>query len=93
MFAYEWDERKRQQTLRERGLDFADARRMDPERTETRKDLRGDYGETRYISIGPIDGRLHVMVWTWRGSAVRIISLRKANEGEEKSHGRKIVHR
>ena len=45
-------------------------------------DTRKDYGEMRRISIGPIHGRLHVMVWTRRDREVRIISLRKANKRE-----------
>ncbi|MCM2473724.1 BrnT family toxin [Rhizobium sp. CG5] len=81
----EWDEEKRQRTLRERGLDFADAVRFDMDASFTRIDDRNDYGERRFISLGPLDGRLHVLCWTQRGDRLRIISLRKANDREQKA--------
>jgi uncharacterized DUF497 family protein len=81
----EWDEEKRLKALRERGIDFADAYRFDLASSVTRVDDRVDYGETRFVSYGDLDGRLHVMCWTKRGERMRIISLRKANEREQKA--------
>ena len=46
-------------------------------------DTRQDYSESRYITVGKLDGRLVVMVWTPRGEARRIISMRKANDREK----------
>ncbi len=46
-------------------------------------DERRDYGEPRMIAYGLIMGRAVVCVYTWRGSARRIISLRKANGREQ----------
>ncbi len=46
------------------------------------QDRRWDYGEDRYRLIGMIDGRAYVVVYTVRGSAIRIISARKANRKE-----------
>ncbi|WP_311735248.1 MULTISPECIES: BrnT family toxin [unclassified Janthinobacterium] len=40
------------------------------------------YGEQRFITVGWLDERLVVLVWTQRGLARRIISMRKANERE-----------
>ncbi|MDO9527257.1 MAG: BrnT family toxin [Gemmobacter sp.] len=51
--------------------------------TLTVEDDRVDYGETRLITIGFLDRRMVVMVWTQRGATRRIISLRKANEREQ----------
>jgi uncharacterized DUF497 family protein len=45
-----------------------------------------DYGEPRVVSAGYISGRLHLVVWTARGDIKRIISLRKANDREEKAY-------
>jgi hypothetical protein len=42
-------------------------------------DLRGNYGECRYCSIGYIGARLHYIVYVEREQVRRIISLRKAN--------------
>lgn len=49
-------------------------------------DTRKDYGETRYISLGFVQHRLHVLVWTARGDVRWIISLRKANARERKRY-------
>ena len=82
-----WDEAKRQATLTERGLDFASAEQMfdGSSYNYTAEDLRRDYGEKRYISFGPINNRLCVVVWTPRGTGRHIISMRKANGREKES--------
>jgi uncharacterized protein len=49
-----------------------------------REDDRLDYGEVRFVALGPIDARLYVMVFT-EGSddeAVRIVSLRPSEKHE-----------
>ena len=79
-----WDEAKRRATLQERGLDFADAREVLEGVVVTSEDRRRDYGEQRFVSAGPIGGRLCVVVWTPRFDARHIISMRKANEREQK---------
>jgi uncharacterized protein len=45
-------------------------------------DARRNYGENRYIAAAPINGRLHIVVFTIRTNALRIISLRRANRRE-----------
>jgi len=50
--------------------------------TITLQDQRQDYGEPRFITAGWLDARLVVLLWTPRGLARRIISMRKANERE-----------
>lgn len=42
-----------------------------------------DYGETCFITVGHLDGRMVVTVCTPRAGARRIISMRKANEREQ----------
>ena len=81
-YLYEWDELKRQETLSARGVDFADMAIFDWSRAITITDDRFEYGEVRFVSMGTIRERLHVCAWCWRGDAVRIISLRKANQNE-----------
>ena len=77
-----FDAAKREKTLRERGLDFARAHEVFDGLTITLPDQRQDYGEPRFITAGWLDERLIVLVWTPRGLARRIISMRKANERE-----------
>jgi uncharacterized DUF497 family protein len=42
-----------------------------------------DHAEHRFITAGLLDGRMVVMVWTPRGEALRIVSMRKANDREQ----------
>jgi uncharacterized DUF497 family protein len=77
---------KRDVTLSERGLDMARAAEIFDGATLTVVDDRKDYGEIRQITIGLLDGRMVVMVWTQRGKKRRIISLRKANEREQAAY-------
>ena len=79
-----FDPEKRQATLDERGLDFRDAAHVFAGYTEDRVDDRKDYGERRVISAGLLAGQLVVIVWTRRGTARRIISMRKANAKENR---------
>lgn len=78
----EFDQTKRDKTLQERGLDFARAPEVFSGVTVTRRDTRRKYGETRMITVGMLDRRVVVLVWTLRGATRRIISMRHANEKE-----------
>ncbi|MEX1034666.1 MAG: BrnT family toxin [Sneathiella sp.] len=88
---FEWDEAKRDGNLAKHGVDFTKAGKFDFETSFTREDIRDAYGEQRYVSIGLIDGRPYVMVWCYRGSKVRVISLRKANKKERASYESEIL--
>ncbi|WP_321911900.1 MULTISPECIES: BrnT family toxin [unclassified Paraburkholderia] len=78
----EFDGVKRASALAERGLDFARAAEVFAGRNLTRRDDRNDYGEVRFTTAGWLDARIVIVVWTQRGAARRIISMRKANERE-----------
>ena len=79
-----FDPSKRDRTLEERGLDFVDAARVFAGDHLTFADDRQDYGEPRFISIGRLAERMVVLVWTPRGEARHVISMRKANEREQR---------
>jgi uncharacterized DUF497 family protein len=49
--------------------------------------MRRDYGETRYVAIGWLSERLHVLCFTTTDDGIRVISLRKANDREVKRYG------
>jgi uncharacterized DUF497 family protein len=51
----------------------------------TRIDDRFDYGEPRFTTVDRLDSRLVVFVWTPRGTARRIISMRHCHEREAKT--------
>jgi uncharacterized DUF497 family protein len=80
-----FDPAKRDATLANRGLDFADAGTVFAGQTVTIQDTRFDYNEDRYITAGYLNHRCVVLVWTPRGASRRIISMRYAHEREEKA--------
>jgi uncharacterized DUF497 family protein len=79
-----FNRKKRERTLQERGLDMRRAKEVFAGLHLTRVDDRLDYGEPRFISAGWLDARLVVFVWTPRGIARRIISMRHCHEREAK---------
>ena len=85
-----FDPDKRTITLAERGLDMARAGEIFEGETLTFPDDRVDYGELRYITVGFLDGRMVVAVWTQRTQTRRMISLRKANDREQKFYGSRL---
>jgi uncharacterized DUF497 family protein len=85
-----FDPDKRDKTLAERGLDFVRAGEVFDGPHLDYPDTRADYGEDRYITFGALDGRMVVMVWTPRGNARRVISMRKANDREIKKHAHRL---
>jgi hypothetical protein len=85
----EFDPDKDQENRRKHGISLAAAARMDLAAASIEPDERYDYGETRYRACGPIGGRLHMLVFTMRGSVLRAISLRRANAREVRGHDQK----
>jgi uncharacterized DUF497 family protein len=78
----EFDPEKRNRTLAERGLDFVSAAEVFRGPVLDIPDERQDYGEPRTITFGFLRGRMVALVWTPRGAARRIISMRYANDRE-----------
>ena len=82
---FEWDEPKRLWNLQERHLDFVDAKQMFDGRPIIHvPSWRND--EDRVVSVAEIDGKLYAVVWTWRLENRRIISFRRARDGEERTY-------
>ncbi|MBN9304999.1 MAG: hypothetical protein BGO82_10165 [Devosia sp. 67-54] len=82
----EWDETKRQWTLENRQLDFADVAFIDRASLVSEQDTRQDYGEVRFSSFAYLRGRLINFCWTPRAGGMRIFSMRKANDRERKKY-------
>jgi uncharacterized protein len=78
-----FDPAKRDKTLAERGLDFADAEQVFAGVTVEIEDTRKSYGERRILCYGLLVGRLVVIGYTPRGAARHVFSMRKANEREK----------
>ena len=83
----DFDDAKRLKTLETRGLDMARVAEVFGGLTYSFVDERRSYGELRRLTIGYLDGRMVVVVWTERGDDCRIISLRKANDREQAFYG------
>ena len=80
--AYQWDSDKAIANLRKHGVDFADAAVvLSDDIAITVQDERFD--QERFITIG-MDGlgRVIVVVYTWRGNDIRLISARPATRAE-----------
>jgi len=78
-----FDPAKRARTIEDRGLDFDDAVLVFAGETYNEEDRRQDYGETRIRTVGFLAGRMVMIVWTPRGEARHVISMRKCNEKEQ----------
>ena len=83
---YEWDLNKARANLRKHGVSFADAVAVfADERALTIADEHPD--EERFITLG-VDAfdRVLVVVYTYRGETIRIISARKATAYERQQY-------
>ncbi len=82
---FEWDEEKRLLNLKRHGIDFERAGQIfDGRPVITRATLR--VGEDRWMTTGHLEGRYVTVIWTWRGERIRLISARRARDGEERAH-------
>lgn len=84
----EYDPTKNEKNISERQLSFERAREFQFESALIAIDDRRDYGETRYVAIGYVDDRLHVLCFKETEAGIRVISFRKANDREVKHYGR-----
>ena len=75
-----FDSGKNERNVRERGLSFEQAAEFEFETVYIETDSRRDYGETRYIALGWLHRRLHVLCFTEIDDGIRVISYRKAND-------------
>ena len=82
---FEWDKAKHAKTLREPGIGFDDGARIFEGAVMIWQDARRNYGEERFRTVGDSEGDILHVVFTWRGAAVRIISVRRANRKETKA--------
>lgn len=81
---FEWDEAKRQATIVKHGLDFALAITVFAANPLIVQSPRGD--ERRWLAIGKVGSRYIAVVFTRRGTVIRIITARKARDYERKDY-------
>ncbi len=85
---YEFDPVKDDSNFKKHGMSLSDAEGFDWETAFILEDRRQAYAEARFEAKGYVGDRLCVVVFCLRASAVRIISLRKANLREVKSYAK-----
>jgi len=84
--SYEWDPNKAIANIDRHGIDFADAVTVFDDLNAVTID-DPDYEEQRFITIAmDAFGRILVVVYTWRGDIIRLISARKATKKERKQY-------
>jgi uncharacterized DUF497 family protein len=84
----EFDPVKSEWNRRNRGLPFERVADFDFLTAQMIVDTRRDYGEVRYVALGNLDNRLHVLCFTETAKGIRVISLRKANAREVQRYAR-----
>jgi hypothetical protein len=82
---FEWDENKRQRNVEKHGIDFLIAAEVfDGLAVVTYYSPRSR--EDRWATVGELNGRLCVVVWTERATNRRIIAAYRADEGDERKY-------
>ena len=82
---FEWDESKRKSNLEKHNLDFALVSSLfDGRPVVTVESFRTE--EERFATTGEIDRRMYTVIWTWRGSNIRLISARRARDAEKRDY-------
>jgi hypothetical protein len=84
---FEWDERKNARNLAKHGISFEEAVEIFDGRLVLKIDDRCENGEKRIKALGTVRGDVWHVVYTERGSRIRIISARKASREERRAYG------
>jgi uncharacterized DUF497 family protein len=90
--SYQWDPKKAASNLEKHGIDLADA--VGVFEDEWALTLEEEYveGEQRFVTMGmDFLRRVLVVVYTYRGEAIRLISARTATRRERRAYERKRI--
>ena len=87
-----FDPSKNERNIRERALSFELVAEFDFETAHIQVDSRREYAEERYVALGNLGGRLHVLCFTETPGGIRVISFRKANHREVKHYAKIQTH-
>ena len=82
---YSFDPDKRAANSKKHGYDLADSPKViESGKTVTFEDRRFDYGEERFVTLGPLGDVLITIVTTETEDHIRVISMRKADRHEQR---------
>ncbi len=82
----EFDAAKNETNVRNRQLSFERAAEFDFATAIVKQDVRQRYPEARYVAVGFLGTRLHVLCFCPLDGGIRVISFRKANAREVRHH-------
>ena len=82
----EFDASKNDRNIHERSLSFERAGDFDFNTAIVQQDVRKPYPEVRFVALGFLAARLHVLCFTPIDGGIRVISFRKANPREIRSY-------
>ncbi len=90
---FTWEADKSERCYRERGFDFDHAIKVFEGDVIGWEDRRREYGEQRFVTVGQVEEKTLVIVWTPRDNMRRIISAPPASRSErEKFHAHREAH-
>ena len=85
--SFEWDRSKAEANARKHRIQFADAVSVFDDGSAVTIPDEDSEDEERWVTIGrDAFGQLLVVVYTWRGPDIRVISARKANRREQNEY-------
>ena len=87
-----YDPIKNAKNIRERGLSFDEVADFNFLTAVVSQDLRKDYFEPRFVALGFLKDRLHVLCFTPKQDGIRVISFRKANRREVRYYEQLQTH-
>ena len=80
---FEFDPFKSASNKIKHGIDFVEAQRLWQDDGLAESMSKANLaGELRFLAVGRIDGKLWTAICTFRGTSVRIISVRRARQEE-----------
>ena len=78
---------KNEKNIADRGLSFERAINYDFSTAKIWQDTRKPYPEVRFVAMGYLDDRLHVMCFTETTTGIRVISFLWVSQRERVKHG------
>jgi len=82
---------KRQENLRKHGIDLADCEPIFDAPMVTDEDDREAYGEQRLKSLGWLNDRVVVLIWTDRKAGPHLISCRHGDSSETQRYFKAVL--
>ena len=87
-----WDEKKRLRNIKDHGIDFADLEYFFDQPMWSYEDRHSDHAELRIHSLGMINGKVVVVIWTPSSGGARIISCRYGEKHETRDYFENVFY-